>query len=108
MTFPSEVTTVTGAKDFSEKVSERIYKSVRFEREDKTPEWSRNGNSHAQSEARQCSSVVLEMVREALKDAEQNAVRRFAAVVRSEWESQGIEKMNCFLRDVASAKPNKD
>lgn len=52
--------------EFGEDLAERIYRSMRFEREDYTPEWERGGNSHAQQEARACMAGVVEIVRSCL------------------------------------------
>jgi hypothetical protein len=52
--------------EFGEDVAERIYRSMRFERESETPEWQTGGNSHAQNEARACMASVIEIVRSCL------------------------------------------
>ena len=56
--------------EFNEDVSERIYRSMRFEREGDTPDWQAGGNSDAQNEARACMASVIEIVRSALADME--------------------------------------
>lgn len=56
--------------EFGEDVAERIYHSMRFEREVETPEWNVGGNSHAQNEARACMAGVVEIVRRCLSDIE--------------------------------------
>lgn len=60
--------------EFGEDVAERIYRSMRFEREDGTPEWQRGGNSDAQNEARACMASVIEIVRLCLADVESRAL----------------------------------
>jgi transcriptional regulator NrdR family protein len=102
--FSNEIKSKLASKDLKNAISERIYEALRFKREGDTPEWQIGGNSIAQTEARQCEAAISEMVQNALKNVEHDAVRRFAAVVRSEWQSQGIEKMNIYLREVSEAK----
>ena len=41
-------------------------------------------------------------------EMEERAVMRFAATLRAEWKSQGLEKMNAFLRDVAEGNAPKE
>lgn len=56
--------------EFGEDLAERIYRSMRFEREGDTPEWSPGGNSDAQNEARACAASVIELVRQNLRAVE--------------------------------------
>ena len=59
--------------EFGEDVAQRIYRSMRFQREDATPEWSAGGNSHAQNEARACMASVVEIVRACLRSVDDTA-----------------------------------
>ena len=54
------------ADDAKEELAERIFRSMRFDRESETPKW-RAGNSHAEMEARGCAASVIEIVRERLR-----------------------------------------
>lgn len=41
---------------------------------------------------------------DALDSVREVAMREFAVLLRAEWDRQGLEKMNQFLRDVAEGK----
>jgi hypothetical protein len=70
MNIQTQITDALCDHEFNEDASERIYRSMRFEREGDTPEWQAGGNSLAQDEARACLASVVEFVRSALADME--------------------------------------
>lgn len=51
--------------EFLDKLAQRIFHSMRFDRECDTPEWQ-GGNSDAENEARACAMSVVEMTRRQL------------------------------------------
>lgn len=53
---------------FGENLAVLIYEAMRFERREKTPDWTICGNSNAQQEARATSARVIERFRQELQD----------------------------------------
>lgn len=74
MTGKEAILAIISDPTFREDAAERIYQSMRFERRNETPEWSKFGNSHAQVEARAAADAFVETLRMQISDMDARRV----------------------------------